>query len=306
MAVYDGLCDSKSARLWKLSLCILKRRGRAVLSKEEELIQLLESPWPEAAQLLSRRGVGEMLITKEDVIATCGLSYGDIITDIIFGLDETRQASDATALLFSLGRQNLVEYAFRRGKIPITKETAMMAMSYRNVRRGRVLDIFLKQEGAESAITSEVMVKAASVAFDGYSLTEKLLARANRDLSVTENIMEAAAKNEGGNKIIGLLQASGKQAQITEKVAAAAAGHIYGKQRLEFLVAGGELQLGQETMVAAGRHWKVHDFKELLNRTSRELVITEDLMTAAGSNAFPGRGILDLLKRTGQYLPITP
>jgi hypothetical protein len=144
------------------------------------------------------------------------------------------------------------------------------------------------------------------------SLWDWILWESNRDIQLTERVVEGVASNECGDEMLRkLLEEYGDAIQVTERVVEAAAENASnGKEILEFLLdeRGQDIYISERIMEAATRNTKegVTILKLLLKNRPNEAEITERVLEAAASNLKIGDKIMDyVLAKYGDAIEIS-
>jgi hypothetical protein len=143
-------------------------------------------------------------------------------------------------------------------------------------------------------------------------LWDWILWESNRDVQLTERVVEGVASNECGDEMLQkLIDEHGEAIQVTERVVEAAAENASkGKEILEFLLdeRGQDIYISERIMEAATRNTKegVTILKFLLRNRPHEAEITERVLEAAVSNLKIGDKIMDyILTEYGDAIEIS-
>ncbi|KAI4154500.1 MAG: hypothetical protein LQ340_001657 [Diploschistes diacapsis] len=177
----------------------------------------------------------------------------------------------------------------------------------------RMMKLLLDRRGTDVQITEEVVEAAARNDKNGREIMTLLLDRRGADVQITEKVVVAAAGSWGSGKDVMtlLLDRRGADVQITEKVAVAAAGNNEsGKDVMTLLLdrRGADVQITKEVVVAAAENfWNAKDVMTLLlDRRGADVQITEKVVVAAAGNYWNAKDVMILLlDRRGADVQIT-
>jgi hypothetical protein len=171
-----------------------------------------------------------------------------------------------------------------------------------------LLEIFLNARGDEVTITEEVIKAVAKDSRKNHRKIKILLYHRECFMIVTETVMSIIAANFDEEVMEILLSQRGNEITITQNIITAAAGNkIYGEEVIQLLLdeRGNEITLTEEVITAAARN-QVYGKKIialLLDQRGDEITITENIMTAASESN--SRVVELLLDQRGEEITIT-
>ncbi|KAK4085608.1 uncharacterized protein Triagg1_598 [Trichoderma aggressivum f. europaeum] len=183
----------------------------------------------------------------------------------------------------------------------------VVAAAAKNNRNGEeVMTLLLDQRGDQITIT-EYIVKAAA----RNSKTEVmalLLDRRRDEITITKSIVKTAARHSKKEVMALLLDRGGDQIIITEDIAKAAAIN-YNKEVMALLFdrCGHQITITNDIVkAAAGNYHSKEVMALLLGRYGDQIAITEDILTTAATNGGEGNKIMTLLfDQCGDQIIIT-
>ncbi|ORY62117.1 uncharacterized protein BCR38DRAFT_347066 [Pseudomassariella vexata] len=176
-----------------------------------------------------------------------------------------------------------------------------------------LFELLLERRGDEVTITEDVVKAAARNSHNGKYLIALLLKERGDQVTITEDVVKAAAGNwhNGRDVIALLLKERGDQVTITEDVVKAAAGNWHnGRDVIALLLKerGDQVTITEDVVKAAAGNW--HNGRDvialLLKERGDQVTITEDVVKVAAGNWYNGRGVIALLlKERGDQVTIT-
>jgi ribosomal protein S16 len=170
---------------------------------------------------------------------------------------------------------------------------------------------FLDVNDGANYVTEDIgilFVDAARNVKFGATLTALLLDRRGDSISMTQEVIVAAAQNDNGKEVMALLlDQRGDEVQITQEVVITAAKNGFnGKEIMALLLdqRGDEVQITQEVVVAAAQNFDKEVMALLLNQRGDEVQITHKVVVAAAQNPYNGKEVMTLLlnQRGGEVL----
>ncbi|PTB43001.1 hypothetical protein M441DRAFT_45014 [Trichoderma asperellum CBS 433.97] len=251
----------------------------------------------------------DIKVTKAVIEAAIGRRY-DRDEMVIFLLEQQDQDFRTTETLIpTIARdfdKKIMELLLEKHdqNIQITEE--VVEATRRNLENAKeLMKLFLSWRGDSSTITKGALVTIVKE-FNKEVVT-LLLDRQGDEITITEEVIEAAAGNESGkNNMELLLDRRGDEITITEEVVKAAAGSWCGESTMTLLLdrRGDEIIITEKVIeAAAGNRDRV--LKLLLDRRGDEIKITEKVIKAAAGNPYGKRNIILLLDRRGDEVTIT-
>ncbi|KAN0078747.1 hypothetical protein V8E54_005260 [Elaphomyces granulatus] len=218
-----------------------------------------------------------------------------------------------------------LEVAVRAGQIDVTAvflekiipgmvidlKVLLAAASIQNAKE--MMALLLDRQGDQIQITEEVVKAAANNEGNGEGVMALLLDRRGDQIQITEDVVKTAASNEGnGEGVMALLlDRRGDQIQITEDVLKAAASNRWnGKEVMALLLdrRGDQIQITEDVVkAAASNEGNAREVMALLlDRRGDQIQITEDVIKAAADNFWKGNEVMALLlDRRGDQIQIT-
>ncbi|KAF2176608.1 hypothetical protein K469DRAFT_812982 [Zopfia rhizophila CBS 207.26] len=195
-------------------------------------------------------------------------------------------------------------------KLAVTDEAVLCIAKYHH---HCMMALLLDQRGADVVITEEVVKAAAGNEGSGMEVMTLLLDRRGADVVITEEVVKAAAGNGGsGMEVVTLLlDRRGADVVITEEVVKAAAGNGgSGKEVMTLLLdrRGADVAITEEVVkAAAGNGGSGKEVMTLLlDRRGADVAITEEVVKAAAGNGGGGKEVMTLLlDRRGADVAIT-
>ncbi|XP_044716492.1 NACHT domain-containing protein [Hirsutella rhossiliensis] len=190
----------------------------------------------------------------------------------------------------------------------------LLIKEFRNLGNGKeVMTLLLDRRGDQITITDEVVKAAAGNFRNGKEVMALLLDRRGDQITITDGVVKAAAGNEDeGKEVMALLlDRRGDQITITDEVVKAAAGNSWnGKEVMALLLdqRGDQITITDEVVkAAAGNSGNGKEVMALLlDRRGDQITITDEVVKAAAGNFGNGKEVMALLlDRRGDQITIT-
>ncbi|KAL6825835.1 hypothetical protein J3E69DRAFT_335140 [Trichoderma sp. SZMC 28015] len=182
---------------------------------------------------------------------------------------------------------------------------AVVIASAENQRNGEeVMTLLLGQRGDQITITEDIVKAAAGN--ENKEVMALLFDRRGNQITVTEDIVKAAAGNYQDDVMKLLFDRRGHEITITEEVIKAAASNLFGKKVLALLLdrRGSQIKITKDIFKAAVRHSRVETIALLLDCRDTEITITEEVVMAAAKNTHKGVMVF-LLEYRGNNISVT-
>jgi hypothetical protein len=189
------------------------------------------------------------------------------------------------------------------GNIILTAD--LMEVAAKNKEKGE--DIIMLLLTSENVQIADGLEAAIAGNFDA-KVMQLLLRRQGDDMTITDEVVKAAAGNfRGGKEVMELLLSRQDTVKITEDVAKIIAGSSHYKA-MELLLDRRDVVITDEVVKAAAGNSEIGMgvMELLLNRRGDDVVITDEVVKAAAGNSDSGMGVMKLLlDRRGDDVVIT-
>ncbi|UKZ96666.1 uncharacterized protein TrAFT101_011444 [Trichoderma asperellum] len=273
-----------------------------------------------AAKLLLKAGAS---VNAKDNIGGTPLSYAvcnghEHMVNLLLKKGTIVNSEDdmSAALLLSAageGHEGIVKLLLDRGRVdPDSKDKYGHTPLHLAVLFGHrhIIELLLENK---VTITEEVLKAAAENSGNGKEILTLLLDQREDQVLITEEVIKAAAGNFQYNEeiIALLLNQRGDEITITEDIIKAAVESVWNNKEVMALLLnhqGGEITITEDIIKAAAEN--SFNSKEvielLLNLRGDEITITEDIIKAAARNEWSGKEVMELLlDRRGDEINIT-
>ncbi|KAL6800468.1 hypothetical protein J3E68DRAFT_398332 [Trichoderma sp. SZMC 28012] len=207
-----------------------------------------------------------------------------------------------------------IELAVKRGSMGVISRLLclgakvnepVVTVAAKNSRNGEEsIALLLDQRGDQITITENI-VKAAARNFN-----EKVMAllfnRRGDQIIITENIVKAAARNHNDKVMALLFNQRGDQITITKDIVKAAATNFNGKV-MALLVnqRGDQITITKDIVKAAARNSKKEVMAVLFDCCRHQITLTEGIVKTAARNLYSKEVMTLLLDRYGNQIAIT-
>jgi proteasome lid subunit RPN8/RPN11 len=167
-----------------------------------------------------------------------------------------------------------------------------------------IIALLLDHPGNEITITEEI-VKAAARNLK-VEVMALLLDRRGNEITITEEVVKAAAENSNEEVMTLLLDRRGNEFTITEEVVKAAVRSL-NKEVIALLLnrRGNEFTITEEVLETTAKSSNEELMTLLLDRRGSEIIITEEVIKAAAGNIYSKEIMTLLLDRRGNEITVT-
>lgn len=317
ICVTEGMVSVLAAYFQKdvMTLLLKHEKGRVPVTEEvvKGAARNLQAYGQENITLLLSRGNDPIHITEEMLCIVAERFNSDVMALLLDRLDHsipvTEDVAKAAAGNSTFGSQTVTLLLRQQGSQAPMKEVVHTILHRLD---GGVTKLLLDRWGNQITITDEMVEAAVKNQRSSKEVMSLLLDRWGDQIHPTEELAKAAADNHGsGNGLITLLLNRWEDKfPITEEVVKAAVGNRRGKNILLQLLnqRGDDIPITKGVVKAAAGNGEdgVEVLVLLLDRWGDQIHITEEVVKAAVENTGNGQNILKLLlDRRGDQVPIT-